>query len=88
MSLELFALQYDVFINHFSRDKNEVALPLAEALQSRGLEVWLDKEQLYVGNSIRRGLDNAIRGSRFGVVILSPAYLHSEWGQKELILFL
>ncbi len=80
-------MQYDVFISHSSHDKEEVARPLAQALQARGLQVWLDEEQLYVGDSIRRGIDNALRDSRFGVVILSPAYLESEWGQKELDAF-
>ncbi len=80
-------MQYDVFISHSSHDKEEVARPLAQALQARGLHVWLDEEQLYVGDSIRRGIDNALRDSRFGVVILSPAYLESEWGQKELDAF-
>lgn len=81
------SLQYDVFISHSSLDKDAVARPLAHALQKRGLQVWLDEEQLKVGDSIRRGIDDALRGSRFGVVVLSPAYLSSEWGQKELDTF-
>ncbi len=80
-------MQYDVFISHSSHDKAALARPLAEALQALGLKVWLDEEQLHVGDSIRRGIDNALRNSRFGVVILSPAYLDSEWGQKELDAF-
>ena len=81
------SLQYDVFISHASLDKDEIALPLAKALENRGLQVWLDKEQLQVGDSIRREIDTALRQSRFCLVVLSPAYLDSEWAQKELDAF-
>ena len=82
--LKELPLQFDVFISHSSLDKNDVARPLAKSLESLGLKVWLDEEQLLVGDSIRRGIESALRESRFGVIILSPAYLSSEWGQKEL----
>ena len=80
-------MQYDIFISHSSQDKDKVARPLAHALEDRGLQVWLDEEQLQIGDSIRRGIDAALRESRFSVVVLSPAYLDSEWGQKELDAF-
>lgn len=80
-------MQYDVFISHSSLDKEAVARPLAEALKQRDISVWLDEEQLQIGDSIRRGIDNALQRSRFGVVILSPAYLESEWTRKELDAF-
>lgn len=80
-------MQYDVFISHSSQDKEAVARPLCDALTDLGLDVWLDEEQLLIGDSIRRGIDEALRHSRFGVVILSPAYLQSEWALKELDAF-
>ena len=80
-------MKYDVFISHSSSDKDEVARPLAEALAKRGLKVWLDEEQLQIGDSIRRGLGSALLKSQYAVVILSPAYFESEWGQKELDAF-
>lgn len=80
-------MQYDVFISHASQDKDAVARPLADALTQRGVKVWLDERQLHVGDSIRRKIDRALAESRFCIVILSPAYVKSEWTNKELDAF-
>ena len=80
-------MQYDVFISHASQDKDAVARPLADALTQRGVKVWLDERQLHVGDSIHRKIDRALADSRFCIVILSPAYVKSEWTNKELDAF-
>ena len=40
---------WDVFISHASEDKATVARPLALLLQKRGVAVWLDEGELYLG---------------------------------------
>lgn len=77
-------MNYDVFISHASEDKDAVARPLAELLQSRGLRVWLDEMELKLGDSLRRSIDRGLANSRYGLVILSPHFLSKEWPQKEL----
>lgn len=77
-------MQYDIFISHSSHDKSTIARPLSHALKQRGLTVWLDEENLNIGDSIRRGIDQALLKSRYGVVVISPDYLLSEWTLKEL----
>lgn len=74
----------DVFISHASEDKDTVARPLAEALRTHGLEVWYDEYQLRIGDSLRRKIDDGLRRSRFGVVILSEAFFRKGWPQYEL----
>jgi hypothetical protein len=37
-----------------------------------------------IGHSLRRRIDDGIRSSRFGVVILSDAFLHKGWTNHEL----
>lgn len=37
-----------------------------------------------IGDSLRRKIDAGIAGSRFGVVVLSPAFLRKSWPQYEL----
>lgn len=75
---------WDVFLSHASEDKAAVALPLAQALQDRGVSVWLDKAELRIGDSLRRRIDRGIRSSRFAAVVLSDAYFAKGWPQYEL----
>ncbi|HSV72423.1 MAG TPA: toll/interleukin-1 receptor domain-containing protein, partial [Chthonomonadales bacterium] len=75
---------WDVFICHASEDKDEVARPLARLLESRGYRVWLDEQSLRLGDSLRQKIDEGLARSRYGVVILSPAFLEKEWPQREL----
>ena len=77
-------MSWDAFISHASEDKDDVARPLAEALQSRGLRIWFDESALRAGDSLRRSIDAGLRLSHFGVVILSPAFITKQWPQSEL----
>jgi len=75
---------WDVFISHASEDKEAVARPLREALRRRGVTVWLDEAQMRIGHSLRRKIDEGIRSSRFGVVVLSEAFFRKGWTNHEL----
>ena len=77
-------MKYDVFISHASQDKTNVARPLAERLRESGLQVWLDEDELRLGDSLRRSIDVGLADSRFGIVILSPDFFSNEWPQREL----
>ena len=75
---------FDVFISHATEDKEEVARPLAVALDAEGLRVWYDEFELKIGDSLHRKIDNGIARSRFGVVIISPSFFAKDWPQYEL----
>jgi hypothetical protein len=75
---------HDVFISHADEDKEAVARPLAQALRDRGWNVWLDELELTVGDSLNGTIEAALARSRFGVVILSPAFFAKSWPQREL----
>ena len=75
---------YDVFICHASEDKDPFVRPLAQALQAEHVEVWFDEFSLKLGDSIRRSIDKGLRQSRFGIVVLSPAFFEKNWPQYEL----
>ena len=75
---------YDVFISHAAEDKDEVAHPLAVALEQRELSVWYDEFALRIGDSLRRKIDDGIARSRFGVVVLSEHFFAKGWPKYEL----
>lgn len=75
---------YDVFVCHASADKDEVVRPLAHALRDENLAVWYDEFELAIGSNLRRKIDEGLRRSRFGIVVLSPAFFAGGWRQYEL----
>lgn len=76
--------EYDVFISHASEDKESIAEPLWNALQERGINVWYDSLSIAWGDSLRAKIDNGLRKSQFGIVILSKDYIKKGWTQYEL----
>lgn len=76
--------KYDVFISHASEDKDEIVRPLAVKLQSMGLKVWYDEFELKIGDSLRRKIDKGLANSRFGIVVLSTAFISKGWTNYEL----
>ena len=77
--------RYDVFVSHASEDKETFVRPLARGLRDGGLAVWFDEFELRPGQSLRRSLDQGLARSRFGVVVLSPAFLgKKKWTEFEL----
>ena len=75
---------YDLFICYASEDKKSFVLPLAKALRDEHVEVWFDDFSLKLGDSIRRSIDEGLTQSRFGIVVLSPAFFEKNWPQYEL----
>lgn len=75
---------YDVFVCHAFDDKDEIVRPLAHALLEENLAVWYDEFTLGIGDILRRKIDDGLVRSRFGVVVLSPAFFAGGWKQYEL----
>ncbi len=76
--------RFDLFISHASEDKARVVRPLTVILQRRGLTVWLDERQLTIGDSLSLRIEEGLAHSRFGVVVISPAFAPKAWPQREL----
>lgn len=65
---------YDAFISHATEDKAKVAKPLSKALTTMGFNIWYDEFELKVGDSLRQSIDQGLANSRYGIVVLSPAF--------------
>lgn len=74
---------YDVFISHASEDKGSFVRPLVAWLTQFGLKVWYDEHELKAGDSLSRSIDRGLVESRYGVVVISPAFLEKAWPEYE-----
>jgi hypothetical protein len=75
---------WDLFISHASEDKESVARPLATELRRGGARVWLDEQELLIGDSLTEKIDEGLSRSAFGVVVLSRAFFERHWPRREL----
>lgn len=75
---------YDVFISHAWEDKDDFVRELAKKAREAGLRVWYDEENLKWGDSLRQSIDDGLRGSYFGIAVLSPNFFAKQWTAYEL----
>lgn len=78
--------EYDVFVSHAWEDKESFADEFVKELRNLGAMVWYDTTQMKWGDSMRAKIDDGLKKSRFGVIILSPNYIadHKYWTKAEL----
>lgn len=75
---------YDLFICHATEDKQAIAGPLAQGLKEFGKRVWFDDYELVMGDSLSGKINEGLRKSRFGVIVISQAFLDKGgWSKKE-----
>jgi hypothetical protein len=75
---------YDFFISHAWKDKEDFVNGLVSTAKEAGLDVWDDQSAIGWGDSIRQKIDDGLRRSFFGVVVLSPNFFERPWTQYEL----
>lgn len=75
---------FDCFVCYAVPDEEDVVGPLVKLLRAQGLKVWAGSD-LTIGSPLGRRIDEGLRRSRFGVVVLSPAFFEGEgWRKLEL----
>jgi hypothetical protein len=75
---------YDAFISHASEDKDKFVRQLAQQLKEKNLSIWYDEFSLRVGDSLRKSIDNGLKESCYGIVVLSPSFFEKKWPEWEL----
>jgi len=83
LSLQIFKDMPNLFLSHTSVD-NPFVEKLAKDLKRIGVNVWFDKWEIQVGDSITWKIEDGIRENEFLGIILSPEALASEWVKSEL----
>lgn len=76
--------KWDIFISHASEDKQTFVAPLAAALTDFGVNVWYDKYELKLGDSLSQKIDAGLARSDYGLVVLSKAFFAKNWPAREL----
>lgn len=72
----------NIFISHSSRDVDG-PFRLAEDLKRIGLEVWLDKLNIGVGDRIIREIQKGLKGAGYLAIWLTRASVESGWVETE-----
>ncbi len=72
------------FISHDSRDKQNIAEPLALQLQKFFCPVWFDKFSLQVGDSLRESIERGLKECPKCIFVLTPNFLsNGGWSKRE-----
>lgn len=74
--------EYDTFLSHSTTDKPTVRR-IAEALRDRGLRVWLDEDEIGLGDHIYSKIEHGIEHSRVLIFFASKHSLGSDWARIE-----
>jgi hypothetical protein len=72
------------FISHDSRDKADIAAPLALRLSQLMIPVWYDEYSLKVGDSLRGSIEQGLKECGKCILILTPNFLgNAGWSKRE-----
>ena len=78
--------EYDVFVSHAWEDKESFVDEFVVELEKFQIKVWYDRQRIKWGDSMRERIDDGLRKSKFGIVVISPDYIADGkyWTKAEL----
>jgi tetratricopeptide (TPR) repeat protein len=75
--------RFDVFVSYSHADSEWVRETLMPRLKGEGLEVCVDYEHFAPGGTIVDAITNAMKESRYTLLVFTESYLNSVWTQYE-----
>lgn len=73
-----------VFISHASEDKERFVLDFAKKLRAKGIDVWMDKWEILLGDDlVDKVFEEGIKQSQVVIVILSRYSINKKWPKAE-----
>ena len=73
---------FDVFVCYASEDRATIE-SLVAVLKGRGIKVWWDRGQITLGDRLSEKIDEGLRNSRYGVMIISKSSIAKPWPEAE-----
>lgn len=80
--------EYDVFISHANKDKEDLIEELYQSLNKLGIQIFYDKESLEWGDNWKDRILNGTKKAEFAIIVISENFFDREWTEKELSEFL
>ncbi len=80
--------EYDVFLSHANKDKDEIVDELYLSLEKLGIQIFYDKKSLEWGDKWKDRILNGTKKAEFAIIVISENFFDREWTEKELNEFL
>ena len=75
--------RFSVFISYVSEDTS-LASEIAGGLKANGITVWYDKFALKVGDQLLDSIEDGLKESKAGILLISTFYLQKGWTNYEM----
>jgi len=68
-----------VFISHSSKRQNHLLIVIVKDLAKVGIQVWYDKFDINLGDSIPGKINEGLAASKYFFIVLSSNSVNSKW---------
>lgn len=75
---------YDTYVGHASEDKDEIVRPLVDRLRKLGIKAWYDESNIGSGDIPLKKMDEGLKNSTSGLLIISHSFLNKKYTMEEL----